>query len=201
MYAQITITAKYDSEELRRALTSHIGASAMSAVEALRRAGFGAKGEAIAPTVVAAQGLRDAVTILYFFDGPETIFIHIFATRMTNLKTQAERVTRELWPVLKSSKRTALAYLFVQEAGEEDVRISRGERVSLLRKVVQVVAEKWLSRLVVPAIVFALTAYRLSETSAAQSAGIGVLAALVGLLIEISLFIFQARDWVWKEVL
>ena len=201
MYAQIFITAKYDSEELRRALAKHIGASALPALEALQRAGFAVKANEIAPTVVAAQWLRDEVTILYFFDGPDTILIHIYAKRMTEMKGQAERVTRELWPFLRSRKKTALAYLFARGGDEQGVLVVSGERVSLPRKLLQVFAEKWLSRMVVPAIVFALTAYRLSETSAAQSAGIGVAAALVGLLIEIALFIFQARAWVWKEVL
>lgn len=201
MYAQIFITAKYDGEELRQALTNHIGATAIPAVEALRRAGMAGDARQTAPTVVAALGLRDAVTILYFFDGPDTIFIHIFAKRMTNLKAQVERVTRELWPFLTSRKRTALAYLFAQDKAKQHVLMISGERVSPSRKVFQALAEKWLSRMVVPAIVFALTAYRLSGTSAVQSAGIGALAAIIGVLIEISVFIFHARDWVWKEVL
>lgn len=201
MYAQIFITAKYDSEELRQALTNHIGASAIPAVEALRRAGMAGDARATAPSVVAAQGLRNVVTVLYFFDGPDTIFIHISAERVANLKTQAERVTRELWPLLKSRNRSALAYLFAQEKDKQDVRMISGERVSLPRKVVQAIAEKWMSRMVVPAVVFALTAYRLSGTSAVQSAGIGALAAFIGMSMEISLFIFQARDWVWREVL
>lgn len=74
MYAQIFITAKYDSEELRQALTNHIGASAIPAVEALRRAGMAGDARATAPSVVAAQGLRNVVTVLYFFNGPDTIF-------------------------------------------------------------------------------------------------------------------------------
>lgn len=200
MYAQITITAKYDGAELRQALTDQIGASAVPAIEVLPRTIFATSAAAIAPTVVAAQLLRNATIVLYFFDGPDTVVVHIKAATVTELKAQAERVTRQMLPFSKSRKRVISASLFVQELQQKNVLIISGERLSLPRQILDAFSDKWLSRLVVPASVFALTASRMSGTTAAESAGIGVLAALIALLIEIALFVYHADKWKWKDV-
>jgi hypothetical protein len=200
MYAQITITARYDSAELRQALAEQNGASAVTALDALQSTTFATKAVAIAPTVVAAQLLRDATAIVYFFDGPDTILVHITAATVTELKAQAKRVTRQMLPFLKSRRKVIRASLVVPELQQRDVLIINGERVALPNQILDVLSDKWLSRLVVPASIFALTAYRMSGTTAAQSAGIGVLAALIALLVEIGLFVYHAEEWKWKDV-
>ena len=200
MYAQITITAAYDRVELRQVLIDQIGASAVPALKVLQRTSPAAVAAAIAPTVVAAQLLRNAASIVYFFDGPDTILVHITAATVTELKAQAKRVTRQMLPFFKSRKNVVRASLFVQELQQADVLIIDGERLSLSRQILSAFSDKWLSRLVIPASVFALTAYRMSGTTAAQSAGFGVLAAMIALLIEIALFVYHSEEWKWKDV-
>lgn len=200
MYAHITITAKYDSAELRRALIDQIGSSVVPAMEALQRTNFAAMAAAIAPTVVVAQVLRKAAVVLYFFDGPDTVLIHITAGTVTELKAQAKRVTRQILPFLRSRRKVVRAFLFVRESPEQDALIINGEHLSLPVQILDAFSDKWLSKLVVPASVFALTAYRMSGTTAAESAGIGVLAALIALLAEIVLFVYHAEEWKWKDV-
>ena len=200
MYAQITINAKYDSAELRQALADQVGASTVPTLEVLHRTTYAEVAAAIAPTVVAAQVLRKDAVVLYFFDGPDTVLIHITAGTVTELKAQAKRVTRQILPFLKSRRKVIRALLVVQESREQEVLIINGERLSLPHQILNAFSDKWLSRLVVPASVFALTAYRMSGPTAAESAGIGVLAALIALLIEIGLFVYHAEEWKWKDV-
>jgi hypothetical protein len=99
-------------------------------------------------------------------------------------------------PMLEMLRETTYA-----EAAEAiEVVIINGERHSLPRQVLDAFVDRWLSKLVIPASVFALTAYRLSGTTAAESAGIGALAALIALVIELGLFVFHAEEWKWKDV-
>lgn len=200
MYAQITITAAYHSEKLRQALTDQIGTSAAPALEVLEKTSFAAVAVAIAPTVVAAQLLRNAASIVYFFDGPDTVLVHITAVTVTELKAQAKRVTRQMVPFLESGKNVVRASLFVQESQGADVLIIDGEYLSLPRQILGVFAEKWLSKLVVPASVFALTANWISGTTATKAAGFGMLAAMIALIFEIGLFVYHAEQWKWKDV-
>jgi hypothetical protein len=200
MYAQITITAAYDSTELRQALIDQIGTSAVPALAVLQRTSFAPAAAAIAPTVVAAQLIRNAASIVYFFDGPDTVLVHITAATVTELKAQAKRVTRQMLPFLKSRRKVIRASLVVQELQGMDALIIDGERLTLPRQILGAFSDKWLSRLVVPASVFALTTYRMSGTTAVQSAAIGLLAALIALLIEILLFVYHAEEWKWKDV-
>ncbi|MDB5932994.1 MAG: hypothetical protein JWQ01_338 [Massilia sp.] len=125
--------------------------------------------------------------------------VHITAATVIELKAQTKRVTRQMLPFLKFRKSVIRASLFVQEPQAADVLIIEGERLSLPRQILGAFSDKWLSRLVVPAVVFALTAYRISGTTAAQSAGFGVLAAIIALLIEIWLFVYHAEEWRWKD--
>lgn len=199
MYAQITITARYDSVELRQALIDQIGTSAVPALEVLQKTIFASLASLIESTVVAAQLLRGA-SIVYFFDGPDTVSVHITARTVTELKAQVRRVSRQMLPFLKSRKKVMRALLFAQELQEKEVLILDGERLSLSDQILAALSDKWVSRLVVPASVFALTAYRMSGTTAAQSAGIGVLAALIALCFEIGLSVYDAEEWKWKDV-
>jgi hypothetical protein len=106
-YAQVTVTAAYDQAVLRRALRAQMGANEVAPMFALMRTRFAKKAEEMAATVVAAQALRDAAVILYFFDGPDTITIYISAPAMAELKTQSRRVIRQLLPLLKRGKRSS----------------------------------------------------------------------------------------------
>jgi hypothetical protein len=185
---------------LRQALIDQVGVSTVPMLEMLRETTYAEAAEAIAPTVVAGQVLRNAAVVLYFFDGPDTVLIHITARTVIELKTQAKRVTRQMLPFLKSRRKVIRAAFIVQESQEQEVVIINGERHSLPRQVLDAFVDRWLSKLVIPASVFALTAYRLSGTTAAESAGIGALAALIALVIELGLFVFHAEEWKWKDV-
>ncbi len=96
MYAQITVTSKHDSGKLRQALIDQVGVGTLPILKMLQQTTHAEAAEAIAPTVVAGQLLRDAAVVLYFFDGPDTVLVHIKARTVTELKAQAKRVTRQM---------------------------------------------------------------------------------------------------------
>jgi hypothetical protein len=147
MYAQVTVTAAYDQEILRQALRAQMGATEVAAVTALMRTRFAKAAEEMAETVVAAQALRDAAVILYFFDGPDTITIYITARAMAELKTQTRRVIRQLLPLLKRGKKVVTVNILAEGELGIDSLILNGSRVSLLRQLISVAGDKWISKL------------------------------------------------------
>lgn len=200
MYAQVTVTASYDPAMLRQALIAQIGGTLVAPLFALQSTSFAGMAQTVAPTVVAAQSIRDAASILYFFDGPDTINVHITAATVAELKTQARRVTREMLPLLKKGKKVVKAAILVGSGQGIDTPIMNGARVSLLGQLSSVAGEKWVSKLLAPAIIFGLTSKLLGGTPAAASALYGCVAALLAFIVEVSLFVYHGDEWKWEEV-
>ena len=149
--------------------------------------------------MVAAQSIRKSVIILYFFDGPDTISIHITATTMAELKAHAKRVTRQLLAALGKGAESVEATIFVETIEGSSTAISKGCRISLIRQLVGNAGEKWISKLLVPAIIFTITSMLLAGTPSAVSAMIGLLAALLWFLVELTLFAYYGTEWLWEE--
>lgn len=199
MYAQLTVTASYDSLALRQALLAHMDATAVAPLFALRRTRFAPIAHAVAPTVVAAQAIRNAALVIYFFDGPDTIIVDITATTVAELKLQTRRVTRQLLPLLRKGKKLVDVVILASAGPGVDTPILNGSRVSMLEQLGSVAGEKWVSKLLTPAIVFGLTSRLLVGTPAAESALFGVVAALLAFLVEVALFIYHGDEWKWEE--
>lgn len=199
MYAQVTVTASYDRAALSRALIAEIGTQRVEPLDVLKDTSYALMARAVAPTVVAAQLIRDAASILYFFDGPATIVVHITAATVAELKKQVRRVTQQMLPELKQGKKVVEVKIFVEEGAGGTLIIS-GERVSLFRQLSGVAAEKWVSKLLVPAVVLGLSSRFLAGTPAVVAAMIGLVAALLVFAIEVGLFVYHGNEWTWKEV-
>jgi hypothetical protein len=80
-----------------------------------------------------------------------------------------------------------------------DSLILNGSRVSLLRQLISVAGEKWISKLLVPTIIFGLTSKLLAGTAAVNSALYGFVAAFISFLVEVALFIYHGDEWKWEE--
>lgn len=199
MYAQITVTASYDAGALCQALNAQLGPARTAPEEALKDTVFASSAQTVAPTVVAAQSIRKSVIILYFFDGPDTISIHVTATTLAELKAHAKRVTRQLLAALGKGAESVEATIFVETIEGSSTAISKGCRISLIRQLVGNAGEKWISKLLVPAIIFTITSMLLAGTPSAISAMIGLLAALLGFLVELTLFAYYGTEWLWEE--
>jgi hypothetical protein len=199
MYAQVTVTAPYDQAVLRQALRAQMGPTEVAPLFALMRTRFAEAAEVMAPTVVGAQAIRNAALILYFFDGPDTITIDITASAMVELKTQSRRVIRQLLPLLKRGKKVVKVNVLAEGELGIDSPILNGSRVSLLRQLISVAGEKWISKLLVPTIIFGLTSRLLVGTPAADSALYGFVAAFLAFLVEVALFIYHGDEWKWEE--
>lgn len=199
MYAQVTVTALYDRAALTQALIAEMGAQSAAAPDALKGTSYASMAEEVAPTVIAAQLICDAASILYFFDGPATIVVHITAATVAELKKQSRRVTQQMLPELKKGKKVVEVKIFVEDDAGDTLIIS-GERVPLFRQLSAVAAEKWMSKLLVPAIVFGLSSRILAGTPSVVAAMIGLVAALLAFVVEAGLFVYHGDEWKWKEV-
>ncbi len=200
MYAQVTVTAAYDPAALSKALIAHIGATSVAPLVALQGTSFASMAQAVAPTVVAAQSIRNAASILYFFDGPDTINVHITAATVAELKRQSRRVTRQMLPELKDGKKDVKAAILVAGSQGLDTVIMNGGRESLFRQLVSAAGEKWISKLLVPGIIFGLSSRYLGGTPSVASALIGFVAALLAFSVEVGLFVYHGDEWKWEEV-
>ncbi|WLI91461.1 hypothetical protein Q4S45_10170 [Massilia sp. R2A-15] len=199
MYAQITVTASYDRPALCQALSEHVGSQGVQPLVALKGTTYASMAPAVAPTVIAAQLIRDAASILYFFDGPTTITIHITATTVAELKKQTRRVTQQLLPELNKGRKLIDARIFVEEE-EGETLIMSGVRVSLLGQLSSAAGEKWASKLLVPGLVFGLSSKFLAGTPSAVAAMFGFAAAVLAFAVEVGLFVYHGDEWKWKEV-
>lgn len=200
MFAQVTFTAFYDPPMVRQKVLAQMGATAVPPVFALKGTRYAAQAYALAPTVIAAQSIRDAALILYFFDGPDTITVHIAAESIADIKAQTQRVTRQLLPLLKKGKKVVKVAILAAGGPGITTPIMNGARISLLRQASSVAADKGVSKLLVPALVFGLTSNFLVGTPAVESALYGLVAASLAFLIEVALFVYHGDEWKWEEV-
>lgn len=199
MYAQVTVTASYDRVALRKALIAEMGTQGVAPLVAMEGTSYASMAQEVAPTVMAAQLIRDAASILYFFDGPATVVVHITAATVAELKKQARRVTQQMLPELKAGKKVVEVKIFVEEDAGDTLIIS-GERVPLFRQLSVVAGDKWVSKLLVPALFFGLSSRFLAGTPSVVAAMIGLVAALLAFAVEVGVFVYHGDEWKWKEV-
>lgn len=108
-------------------------------------------------------------------------------------------MTQQMLPELRKGKMVVEVKIFVEEGAGGTLIIS-GERVAIFRQLSGVAAEKWVSKLLVPAVVFGLSSRFLAGTPSVVAAMIGLVAALLAFAIEVGLFVYHGNEWKWKEV-
>jgi hypothetical protein len=197
MYAELTITASYTREQLSEALIKQIGPNRVDAGIALARTIF-AFDPATTERAIAAELIGNTVAIAYFFEGSDTVTAYIFGSTPRQLKAQAERVMRQLRCLLdKPGKWGANVSIFTLENNSSDVPIIEGEYVLKRRRFVEALLEKWLSKLLTPALIFLGNIW--TGTPATVSGLIAFGAAGIVFVIEAATSAASADEWKWKD--
>lgn len=203
MYLELLIVANYGAQDrFTTKLESMIGKNAVDSLIALLQTSLSDRAEDLKSTVIAAERIQNKIYILYFFEGDDTIRIHIAGENIVGIRQQAERITRGMPKLFESAeaemKASGVIYSVVPAA--LDVPVLSGEKTSFKQRLVDAFTDRWMPRLLAPAVAFWVAAAFLSNTNFFQSAMIGLGAALVSVIIEGLVFARKADEWKWKEV-
>jgi flavin-binding protein dodecin len=199
MFAEITIVAAYDRKTFSGKLIKLVGTNRSSVEQALQGTIFADSQATITSRIVAAEIIREAVSVLYFFEGNDTVAVHVTAQTVAQLKAQSVRITRQLRSQFEQpSKLSATVAIVTQEQSAFYAPIIKGEYISRVRRITSRLTENWLSKIVAPAVVYFLTALMLGGTPAAVSGGIALVAAVASFLIEAISSAFVEDDWKWS---
>lgn len=110
------------------------------------------------------------------------------------------RVARQLKSVATNGRYVVKgADIYVQESGFDEHIIS-GEKQSIGRLFREAFGEKWLSRIVTPAIVFLGASMVLAGTPAVTSSLLALSAATISFVAETLLVVLFADEWKWRSV-
>lgn len=200
MYAEITIIATYDRKKLSKGLLEQIGPNRVQPEVGVKGTIFEQDQASVKDRIIATEVIGNSASVIYFFEGTDTVTVHVTAATVMQLKTQAERITRQMRPMFdKKRKRAAKVAIFVQEAERSDELIIAGEYVSRISLFKSALLEKWLSKLLTPALVFFLATKALSGTTAATSAFIALAAAGINFVVEAAGFAYTANEWKWRD--
>jgi hypothetical protein len=198
MYAQLTIVATFSRPELSRKLIEQIGVNRVRLEIGLQGTPF-ERDMSIRDRIVATELIQNSASLVYFFEGSDTISVHIQAATVSELKQQAVRVTRQLRPLVNKWKRvSASVSVLIRERGESADPIIEGEYQRKRKRMTDALADKWLGKLLSPAIIFPAT-YFLASSSAATSALIALIAAVVTFGAEAVSAARGAEEWKWKD--
>lgn len=203
MYLELRIAADYGNKaNFVSELKKEIGINAIAVASAVQKTSLHAYAAIVAPKVIAAEQIQHKTFILYFLEGSDTIVVHISGQNVAETKDQAARIVRRL-PKLFSQNKAKVkssAIVYVANSMGFDTAIISGKRVGKFARFIDVFAERWMTRLITPAIIFSAAAAFLPATTFFQSALIGLIAAILALLIEGLVFAFKADEWDWTEV-
>lgn len=203
MFVDLTITSLYgDAVAFEKKLIANIGKNmVIDMANALQGTIFQNYVALDGPQIIAVEQMPGNERVIYFLQGNDTIKVHIVASTVVKLKKETVRITRQIANLIDTPGNglKAEASMFVAEVAGFDVLVIMGERVGRLKQFGGFMAEKWLTRLASPMVIFAGASIWLQATTAPTSAWIGLLAAGVSFLLEAAVFVYSADDWKWKD--
>jgi len=203
MYLELRIIGDYGNKaDFIKELKNEIGSNAAAIASTLAKTSLQRYASIVLPKVVAAEQILHTTHILYFLEGRDTIVVHIAGRIVADTKVQAKRLARRL-PKLFADTETKLkisAVIYAPGSADFDTPVIKGEQMSFWKRLFDTFAERWLTRIVTPAIIFSGAAAFLPNSSLFQSASIGLAAAVVSVVIEGIIFARKAEEWEWKEV-
>jgi hypothetical protein len=203
MYLELRIVADYGQKAaFVTKLKAEIGINAVPHSVAIAQTSLQPYASIILPKIVAAEQIQHKAYILYFFEGSDTIVAHITGKSVAEVKEQAKRISRrlpKLFETLEVETKSSGVIYSVNPLGF-DTPVLKGEKMTFWMRFIDAFTERWMTRLLTPAIVFWIAAAFLPGTNFFQSAAIGMLAVLVSVIIEGIVFAKNAGEWKWDEV-
>jgi hypothetical protein len=199
MHAELTIVARYDRQRLCDGLIEQIGANRVSSEVAVKGSVFERDLAGVRGRIIAAEVIGISASIIYFFEGADTVTVHITAATVTKLKAQATRITRQMGRLFSDNHSFAAEVsIFAREKGRLEELIVKGEYIPKRKRFTAALTEKWLDKLLTPAAVFFLGTLFLPGSTEARSA-IALGAASISFVIQAALFACTADEWTWRN--
>lgn len=203
MYLELRTVADYgNAASFIDKLNKQIGVNAVDPAVAVAQTSFQPNAADVIPKVIAAEQIQHKTYILYFFEGNDTIVAHITGQSLAVTKGQAIRITRGLPKLFDSPdvEMKSSAVIYAEDSRTLDIPVISGEKTTFRTRLLDAFTERWMTRVVAPAIVFWIAAAFLPGTTFFQSALVGLLAVLLSVSIEGVVWARKADDWKWKEV-
>lgn len=199
MYAELTIIAHFDRDELTEKLIKLIGPNLATGEDSVKGTIFEGAYAAIQNKLIAVEVINISASVIYFYVGDDTLSIHVTAVDVAQLKAQATRLVRQLRRLFKSRQCAATASVFTREPTGPDKLIFSGEYLTKRKRLWRNLADKWLGKLLTPGITFFLTLTWVTTAPAIQSAQIALLAAAASFLVEGVSLVPSSEEWTWKD--
>lgn len=193
MYGELTLTFKTPMSRAKTmaVLENMIDGNLVSAQSVVSRASFPVS----ARLALCAEQVSSSASIVYFQAGLDTVIANIFAKSISQIRTQCERIVRQLaLQGLRTKKVSANIYL------SADMEILRGEQISLGARYWDALKERFVGKFIPPLATVFLASMLLGGTPAFISAQIGLVAASFGALVDALLVATTAEAWKWREL-
>ncbi|MDQ0621612.1 hypothetical protein [Paraburkholderia graminis] len=195
MYAELTLILKVpiDRAEAVAMLTKIIGGNAVTVQSAVA----GTPLMTVADLALCAEQVSTRANVVYFMAGPDTLVANVFAKSISQIRAQCTRISRQLSAAGMKMKKVAAAILV--SANGSDMDILSGEEVSLLSRWWEALRDRFIGKFVPALLTVSLAALFMAGTPALKSAEIGLVAAIIGAVIDAMSVAVVSETWKWKE--
>ena len=195
MYAELTVILKKPISKSVAVtyLTNMIGGNKVTVQSAVA----GTPLVAVANLALCAEQVSTRANIVYFMSGPDTLIANIFAKSISQIREQCKRISRQLSAQGLKVKKVGAAIL-VSVSGS-DIDILSGEKVSFFSRWLEALRDRFIGKFVPPMVTVFLASLLMAGTPVLKSAEIGLVAAIVGALVDAIVAALSAETWKWKE--
>jgi hypothetical protein len=195
VYGELTLTLKkaIDRDTAIEALSKMIGGNAVTVQSVVA----GTSLASVAALALCAEQVSTRANIIYFMAGPDTLVANIFAKSTSQIRTQFSRISRQL-PAQGQKLKKVNAAILVSVNGS-DIDILSGEKVAFPWRWWEALKERFIGKFVPALVTVSLTALLMAGTPALKSAEIGLVAAMIGALLDAAIAALTGEPWKWKE--
>jgi uncharacterized MnhB-related membrane protein len=195
VYGELTLTLKtsIDRPKAVEALLKMIGGNVVPvqlAVAGTPLVGVGA-------LALCAEQVSTRANIVYFMAGPDTLVANIFAKSTSQIRAQCSRISRQLSLQGQQQKKVSAAILVTVNGSDMD--ILSGEKVSIFSRWWEALRDRFVGKFVPAVVTVSLASLLMAGTPALKSAEIGLVAAIVGALLDAVFAALATETWKWKE--
>lgn len=196
MYAELDLKFKrpIDSAQATESLKVIAGTNAIPIADALQ----GTPLQSNMNSALVAEQVLNSATVVYFMEGNDSIKVHIVVRSLAEARKQCSRLTRQVSSKIEGLSE-AKATILVQVRGTDEAVLS-AQRVSFVGRWWADTSDKFVSRFATVFVTFVLAAMLLPGSTASQSAGIGLVAALVAAVLEAAVIAAKSEEWKWKDL-
>jgi hypothetical protein len=151
----------------------------------------------VSTSALCAEQISNRANIVCFMLGTDTLVANIFAQSVSQIRAQCVRIARQLAAQGQQLDRVSASILVTLNGS--DIDIFSGEKVSTAARRWEALKDRFVGKFVPALVTVFFASLWMAGTPALKSAEIGLVAAVVGALLDALVAALSAGNWKWKE--